>query len=283
MKYFTPFLTSNHCKLVIFWPIFKICVPKVIYWFWKSDKDHLVLHSCVKNFKISSKRLKMQHFLPNFGVFFTTKNRKTAFSRQDTHRIFSFGYFCDPWGIPDQKILVSYPGIFFSISVLFGVPCYCATRDKGERVLILGEGRKGFGRLLIQTKSVYRGSNQLFSIADKRLRWERFTTYVNVPRTSGLSLHKALSAPLYLQSDSTTMPLADAKISGPHDAFEKRLLNSILFELIEKRWHNIQFQQQPFCNASGPLSKFKSSHQSRGRIVNKVTRICLVLLSEQLS
>ena len=30
--------------------------------------------------------------------------------------------FCDPWGIPNQNIWVSYPG-FFSISVLFGVPC----------------------------------------------------------------------------------------------------------------------------------------------------------------
>ena len=40
---------------------------------------------------------------------------------------------------------------------------------------------------------------------------------------------------LYLRSDSTTVPLADAKLSGQRDAFEKRLLNSIFFELIEKR------------------------------------------------
>ena len=40
---------------------------------------------------------------------------------------------------------------------------------------------------------------------------------------------------IYLRSDFTTVPLADAKLSGPCDAFEKRLLNSIFFELIENR------------------------------------------------
>ena len=38
---------------------------------------------------------------------------------------------------------------------------------------------------------------------------------------------------LYLRSDSTTVPLADANFSGPRD--EKRLLDSTFFELIEKR------------------------------------------------
>ena len=33
-----------------------------------------------------------------------------------------------------------------------------------------------------------------------------------------------LFALLYLWSDSTTVPLADAKLSGPRDAFEKMLL-----------------------------------------------------------
>ena len=49
---------------------------------------------------------------------------KITISRQeqDTHRIFSFEHFCDPWGIPNQKIWVSYLGIFFSISVFFGAP-----------------------------------------------------------------------------------------------------------------------------------------------------------------
>ena len=40
---------------------------------------------------------------------------------------------------------------------------------------------------------------------------------------------------LYLRSDSTTVPLADAKLSDQRDAFEKRLLNSIFFYFIEKR------------------------------------------------
>ena len=39
--------------------------------------------------------------------------RKMKNSRQDTHGIFSFGHFCDPLGMPNQKILVPNPGIFF--------------------------------------------------------------------------------------------------------------------------------------------------------------------------
>ena len=42
------------------------------------------------------------------------------------------------------------------------------------------------------------------------------------------------------------------------DAFKKRLLNNIFFELLEKRWHNIQFQLRTFCNASRPLSSNRS-------------------------
>ena len=39
----------------------------------------------------------------------------------------------------------------------------------------------------------------------------------NVYLKSGLAL-------LYLRSDSTTVPLADAKLSGPRDAFEKKVV-----------------------------------------------------------
>ena len=38
-------------------------------------------------------------------------------------RIFPYGHFCDPWGIPNQKIWVSNPGIFSCISVLSRPPC----------------------------------------------------------------------------------------------------------------------------------------------------------------
>ena len=41
---------------------------------------------------------------------------------------------------------------------------------------------------------------------------------------------------LYLRSDSTIVPLADAKLSGKRDAFEKSLLNNIFFEVIEKKY-----------------------------------------------
>ena len=58
-----------------------------------------------------------------------------------------------------------------------------------------------------------------------------------------------LFALLYLRSDSTTVPLANARLSGPRDDLEKRLLKSTFFEVIEMRLHNIQFPLQPFCNA----------------------------------
>ena len=85
--------------------------------------------------------------------------------------------------------------------------------------------------------------------------------YVHASFNIGKRMMYNIFALLYLRSDSTTVPLSDAKLSGPRDAFEKKLLNCIFFELIEKRWHNIQFQLRPFCNASGPLRKFKSSQQ----------------------
>ena len=47
--------------------------------------------------------------------------------------------------------------------------------------------------------------------------------------------HTKLSALLYLRSDSTTVPLAAAKLRGMGDAFKKRSLKSVFFELIEKR------------------------------------------------
>ena len=44
-----------------------------------------------------------------------------------------------------------------------------------------------------------------------------------------------LLALLYLLSDSTTVPPADAKLSDPHDAFKERFPKSVFFELIEMR------------------------------------------------
>ena len=64
-------------------------------------------------------KAKKVSFSTKFGVIFTTKFRKTSFSRQDTHQIFSFEHFYDPWVIPNQKIWVSYPGIFFLYFSLF--------------------------------------------------------------------------------------------------------------------------------------------------------------------
>ena len=93
MKYFTPFSSLNDCKLVFFWPIFKNFVPKVLFWFWKSDIVHLILYSCFKHFKNQSHKAKDTAFSTQFGVIFTTKIRKAAFSREDTHQIFSFGVF----------------------------------------------------------------------------------------------------------------------------------------------------------------------------------------------
>ena len=46
-------------------------------------------------------------------------------SRQDTHGIFSFGHFCDPQGIPDQKKLVPNPGIFFVFQRFFDTVIQC--------------------------------------------------------------------------------------------------------------------------------------------------------------
>ena len=37
-------------------------------------------------------------------------------------KIFPNGYFCDPWGMPNQKIWVPNLGIFFCILMLLGVP-----------------------------------------------------------------------------------------------------------------------------------------------------------------
>ena len=90
MKYFTLFSTSNNYKLVNFWPIFKIFVPK----------------SC----KISNIRLKMQLFLASFGSFSLLKLEKPHFLARTHIEYFYLSIFV---------IL----GIFFSISVLFRVPC----------------------------------------------------------------------------------------------------------------------------------------------------------------
>ena len=84
---------------------------------------------------------------------------------------------------------------------------------------------------------------------------------------------------LYLRSDSTTVPIADAKLSGPRDAFEKRLLNSTFFELIEKRWHNIQFQLRPFLMLQG--HSVSSNRDTRGRILNKAKRIVNDAINEE--
>ena len=89
---------------------------------------------CIKILKIQQYKTKKSAFSTKFRVSFTTKIRKIAFSRQDKHQIFSFQHFCDPWGIPNKKTWVSYPGIFFSISVLFGVPC-----DESKKMFIYEE------------------------------------------------------------------------------------------------------------------------------------------------
>ena len=56
--------------------------------------------------------LKTPIFLSNCGQFTLHKFEKIEFSRQDMNQIFPYGHFCDPWGIPNQKIWLSNPGIF---------------------------------------------------------------------------------------------------------------------------------------------------------------------------
>ena len=52
----------------------------------------------------------------------------------------------------------------------------------------------------------------------------------------------------------------------------RKVASKIFFELIEKRRHHIQFQLRPFYNASGPLSKFKSS-QMRANSKSEVVQL----------
>ena len=70
---------------------------------------------------------------------------------------------------------------------------------------------------------------------------------------------------LYLPSDSTTVPLADAKLSGPLDAFKKGSQITSFLSILKKDDILWNPATQPFINESGPLSKFKSSHQSHCR------------------
>jgi len=75
---------------------------------------------------------------------------------------------------------------------------------------------------------------------------------------------------LYLLSDSTTVPLADAKLSGPCDAFKKGLQLKYFLSLLKRDDIIWNPATRPFFNASGPLCNFKSSHQRQG-----VLRDCL--------
>ena len=74
---------------------------------------------------------------------------------------------------------------------------------------------------------------------------------------------------LYLRSDSTRVPLADAKLSGPLDAFKKGLEITYLLSLLKRddvKWNPAT---RPFFDASGPLCSFKSSHQRATRKQSK--------------
>ena len=70
------------------------------------------------------------------------------------------------------------------------------------------EGKNG-------TFSVYR--NLVFQIMIARTEKDYF--YQNLMITFQYLLIAEIFALLYLLSDSTTVPLADAKLSGPRDAF----------------------------------------------------------------
>ena len=77
------------------------------------------------------------------------------------------------------------------------------------------------------------------------------------------------SALLYLQSDSTTVPLADAKLRGPRDAFKKGLQKVFILNLL-KRDDIIRFPaEKSLFNVSGPRCKFESSHQRANRKLSK--------------
>ena len=81
-------------------------------------------------------------------------------------------------------------------------------------------------------------------------------------------LHIAL---LYLRSDSTTVHLADAKLSGQRDAFEKSLLNSIFLSLLKRDDIIFIFSCDLFVMHQG--RSVSSNPGTRGRIVNKAKRI----------
>ena len=78
---------------------------------------------------------------------------------------------------------------------------------------------------------------------------------------------------LYLRSDSTTrtVPLADAKLSGPSDSFEKRLLNSIFLSLLKRDDIIFSFSCYLFVMHQG--RSVSSNRATRGQIVNKAKRI----------
>ena len=63
---------------------------------------------------------------------------------------------------------------------------------------------------------------------NKKTNIESQVLYVNMvirhPNTCLIHLNVFLFALLYLRSDSTIVPLADAKLSGPRDVFEKKVV-----------------------------------------------------------
>ena len=54
---------------------------------------------------------------------------------------------------------------------------------------------------------------------------------------------------LYLRSDSTTVPLADAKLSGPRDAFKEGLQRTSFLSLLKRVVMISNPATRPFFNA----------------------------------
>ena len=80
-----------------------------------------------------------------------------------------------------------------------------------------------------------------------------------------------LFALLYLRSDSTTVPLANAKLSGPCDAFKIRLLNNFFLSLLKR--DDIKFSFSCGFFVMHQVRLVSLNRATRGRIVNKAKRI----------
>ena len=79
-----------------------------------------------------------------------------------------------------------------------------------------------------------------------------------------------------LRSDSTTVPIADAKLSGPRDSFKKGFQKTSFFCLLKRDDMIFSFSCDLFVMHQG--RSVSSNRATRERIVNKVKRIEIFFL-----